>query len=53
MKTPLQPCESKRATKSEPDAWGDNWTTQSLRDINAGNWSSVLGVGREADGIPL
>jgi hypothetical protein len=30
-------------------AWGYNWATLSLRDINAGTWSSRSGVERKAD----
>jgi hypothetical protein len=37
----------------EPGAWGYNWDTQSLEDINTGTWSSRLGVGRKADDLAL
>jgi hypothetical protein len=33
----------------EPGAWGYNWATLSLGDINTGTWSSRLGVGHKAD----
>jgi hypothetical protein len=34
-------CESE-ATKREPSAWGYNWATLYLGDINTGTWSSML-----------
>jgi hypothetical protein len=37
------------ATKREPGAWGYNWATLSLGDINTANWSSRFGVERKAD----
>lgn len=42
-----------RATQREPDAWGYNWTTMSLRDINIGTWFSKLGTGHKADDLIL
>jgi hypothetical protein len=37
----------------EPGAWGYDWATQSLGDINTGTWSSRLGVGRKAGDLAL
>jgi hypothetical protein len=37
----------------EPGAWGYNWATMSLGDINTGTWSFRMGVGRRADGLAL
>jgi hypothetical protein len=39
--------------KRRPGAWGYNWATLSLWDINTGTWSSRLGVGRRADDLAL
>jgi hypothetical protein len=33
------------AAKREPGAWGCNWATLSLEDINTEIWSSRLGLG--------
>jgi hypothetical protein len=35
--------------KRESGAWGYNWATLLLRDINIENWSSRLRVGYKAD----
>jgi hypothetical protein len=35
-----------RATKREPSAWGSNWATLFLGDINTGTWTSRLGESR-------
>jgi SRSO17 transposase len=35
--------------KREAGAWGYNWATLSLEDLNTETWSSRLGVGRKAD----
>jgi hypothetical protein len=40
-------------TKMEPGAWGHNWATLSLGDINTETWSPKLGVGRKADDLAL
>jgi hypothetical protein len=37
----------------EPSAWGYNWATLSLADLNTEAWSSRLGVGRKADDLAL
>jgi hypothetical protein len=37
----------------EPGAWGYNWATLSLGDINTGAWSSRFGVGRKVDDFAL
>jgi hypothetical protein len=50
---PPQPCESQKATERKHGAWGYNWTTLSLGDINTGTWSSRLGVRRKADDLAL
>jgi hypothetical protein len=34
-----------KATEMEPGAWGYNWVTLSLGNINTETWSSRLGVG--------
>jgi hypothetical protein len=37
----------------DPGAWGYNWATLSLGDINTETLSSRLGVGRKADDLAL
>jgi hypothetical protein len=39
--------------KREPGAWGYNWATLSLGDINTETRSSRLGVGHKDDGLAL
>jgi hypothetical protein len=39
--------------KMKPGAWGYNWATLFLRDINTETWSSRLGVERKADNLTL
>jgi hypothetical protein len=36
-------------TEKKSGAWGYNWATLSLADINTGTWSSRLAVGRKVD----
>jgi hypothetical protein len=40
---PPWPRQSQKATKREPGAWGYNWATLSLGNINTETWSSRLG----------
>jgi hypothetical protein len=37
----------------EHGAWGYNWATLSLEDINRGTWSTRLGVGCKAGDLAL
>jgi hypothetical protein len=48
MKTYWGNIKNKRpeATKREPRAWGYNWATLFLGDINTGIWNSRLGESR-------
>jgi hypothetical protein len=46
LEPPPQSCE-------EPGAWGYNWATLSLRDINTETWPSRLGVGRNVKELLL
>jgi hypothetical protein len=36
-----------------PSAWGYSWATRPNGDINSGDWSSRLGVGRKASDLTL
>jgi hypothetical protein len=36
-----------------PSAWGYNWANRPQGDINSGEWSSRLGVGRKASDLTL
>jgi hypothetical protein len=36
-----------------PCAWGYSWATRPQGDINSGDWSSRLGVGRKASDLTL
>jgi hypothetical protein len=42
-----------KATEREPGAWGCNWATLFLGDINTWAWPSMLGIGRKADDLNL
>jgi hypothetical protein len=43
----------KRRPKWVPSAWGYNWATLLLGDINTEAWSSKVGVGRRANNPTL
>jgi hypothetical protein len=43
----------KESHRREPSAWGFNWVTLSLGDINTETWSSRLGVERKGDDLDL
>jgi hypothetical protein len=44
---------SYKAKEREPSAWGYNWATLSLGEMNTGTWPSKLGVGLETDELAL
>jgi hypothetical protein len=46
---PPYPCKSLKMKERGPSAWGYNWVTLPLEDINRATWSFRLGVGCRAD----